>query len=454
MYAEITIASVAALVWCATVPGVLNDVCFHLVLMASVSTVLFNANPLMRFDGYYILADLVDIPNLYSDGQLFLRNLGRRYVFGLPTKLSTGSPSRDGFIRVYGVAAFAWRQFVTLALILVAATMFDGAGWLIAMAATMTWLVVPAVRLSNFLIRGNAWEQPSRLRFALLVVPVSCLLIIAANFLPWPGVTCAPAIVEYAPLTILRAGCSGFVRAVHVRSGEHVEQGQLIAKLENRELSSEIRDLELAMEQSRLRARALEQQDELAASQAELEELDSLRKKLEEKQQEANHLTLAAPCAGRVLVRNTESLVGTYMTVGAEIAKIGAETNKEVRVSILQEDVHAFNTRLGSSVRVRLSGGQQLWCELTKLPPKASTSPTHPSLCAPHGGPLEVRTKRDREGGEEVHELLKPRFVGVVSLSPAESNSLRAGQRGLVSLSRGDSIAVRLLDKLHRMFWN
>ena len=97
--------------------------------MASVTTLLFNANPLMRFDGYYLLSDGVDIPNLYTDGQLFLRYLGRKYVLGLPAEVSTGSWSRDTFIRPYGIAAFVWRSFITFFLILAAATCSREQGW-------------------------------------------------------------------------------------------------------------------------------------------------------------------------------------------------------------------------------------------------------------------------------------------------------------------------------------
>ena len=161
MYIELLIAAVAAVFWVRTEPGLINDLCFNMVLMASLTTLAFNANALMRFDGYYILSDLVDIPNLYSDGQLFLRQLGRKYFLGLPTELSSGSWSRDAFVRLYGIAAFFWRTSVTFFLILAAAIMFEGAGLVIALFAAAIWLVVPTASFWSICFAATIGKNPA-----------------------------------------------------------------------------------------------------------------------------------------------------------------------------------------------------------------------------------------------------------------------------------------------------
>ena len=72
------LAAAAAILWSRTAPGIVNQCCHHVVIMASLTTILFNANPLMRFDGYYILTDLLEIPNLYSRGARYVQGLARR----------------------------------------------------------------------------------------------------------------------------------------------------------------------------------------------------------------------------------------------------------------------------------------------------------------------------------------------------------------------------------------
>ncbi len=451
MYVELLIAAVAALFWVRTEPGLLNDLCFNVVLMASLTTLAFNANPLMRFDGYYILSDLVDIPNLYSDGQLFLRQLGRKYFLGLPTELSSGSWSRDTFVRLYGIAAFCWRTSVTFCLILAAAMMFDGAGLVLALFAAALWLIVPTVSFISYLFRGNDWEKPSKLRFACVVVPLAFLLGYLVTHTPWPGVTRAPAVVDYHPLAIVRAGSDGFVRDIFVRSGQSIQAGEPIARLENEQLQVELSDIELAIEQSTKKCRALKQRDELAAFQAEEKELDALRKKHQEKLEEVELLLVQAPINGTVILRDPDALLGTYASAGTEIISIGDEQSKQLRLSITQEDLDTFCAAVGRSVNARLPGGIRLACPLTRVPPQATLEPPHRSLCAPYGGPLEVRVKESNASrdSDDKFELIRPAFVGIVDLPAATSAGLHAGQRGVVWLARGqDSIACHMWGRL------
>ena len=108
MYIELIVASIAAIVWSHTEVGLLNDMAFNLVLMASLTTLVFNANPLMRFDGYYILSDFLQVPNLYPNGQQYLVYLGRRYLLGLKCASPRWCKGKDAIIKLYGVAAMFW----------------------------------------------------------------------------------------------------------------------------------------------------------------------------------------------------------------------------------------------------------------------------------------------------------------------------------------------------------
>jgi len=143
MHSELLVAAVASLIWCRTSNSMVEHVCFNVAVMASVTTVLFNLNPLMRFDGYYILSDLIGLPNLYSQGQIFLQYLVRRYVLGLSASLPDWSPGAGLLIRVHSIAALLWRMFISAGLIVAANTLFYGAGVVMAAAAVALWAGVP-----------------------------------------------------------------------------------------------------------------------------------------------------------------------------------------------------------------------------------------------------------------------------------------------------------------------
>ena len=140
MYVELFLAAVAAIVWVRLAPGAWSQICMNVMLTASAMTVVFNANPLMRFDGYYIVSDFIEIPNLYTTGQTYVQYLVRRYLFGVPSSSPSGVGARGVFVRLYGVVCCWWRLVVFWGLVLTAATLLDGMGILISGIAVLVWI--------------------------------------------------------------------------------------------------------------------------------------------------------------------------------------------------------------------------------------------------------------------------------------------------------------------------
>jgi multidrug resistance efflux pump len=240
--------------------------------------------------------------------------------------------------------------------------------------------------------------------------------------------------VEYAPLTILRAQAPGLVSRVHVVSGQRVESGQLLVELDNEQLHQELRDLDLALEQSEGRLRTLRNREQLAALEAELAEHKNLTDRREEKRREAAHLEIVAPCPGQVLTPHPEQLVGTYAAVGRELVALGDEDHKELVLSIDQEDIASFQDSLARPVPARMRGLGRQSGVLYRVAPAASTRPPSEAFCASAGGPVPVTAENDTEDGGKVSVpvFIQPRFEAAVQLTVEQSRQLRAGQRALV----------------------
>jgi putative peptide zinc metalloprotease protein len=441
MYGELFAAAVAAILWSRTEPGVFNHLCHHLVLTAGVATIVFNANPLMRFDGYYLLADFLELPNLYANGTGYVHYLVRRHVLGLSASATWTPGGIDWFVRCYGVASWCWRIAVYACLVVAASTLFHGAGLVLAVLSVLAWMGKPVVAFLRGLLRGDFGERPNPVR--LMLAGGVTVVIAAAAFwgISWPALHSAPAFVENSPLAVLRADSAGFVRQVLVRSGQRVEENQIVAVLENEELQLEVRDLELALEDSFARTRTHLQKREAAAAQVEAKKQEALQKRLAERRRQLEKLTVRSPLAGQVLSRNLAALVGTYLTAGTEILAIGDEQQKELRVSVGQEEIDAFTAEVDEPVQVRLRGRATFSGRLVRLMPRASVKPSHASLCAPFGGPLAVKP-RDRSDAAnagnnplEEYELLEPRFIAVVSLSAEDGRRLQSGESGNVTLA-------------------
>lgn len=199
MLFELPLAALAAIVWSQTEPGLLNQNALNVVYAAGFTTIVFNANPLMKFDGYYILSDLLELPNLAARGSQSVRGLCRRWFLGLPTPSPDYPEGRSWFVLLYGIAALLWRIMVGCGMILLADVMFYGAGMILAAAAVIAWGVIPVGMVLRQLIRGEGGKRPSRLRFAFVLAGTVVGGWTLLTLTPWSGRISAVGVVDYYP---------------------------------------------------------------------------------------------------------------------------------------------------------------------------------------------------------------------------------------------------------------
>ncbi len=437
MYTEIFLAAVATLVWANVAPGLVKSQAHNIMITASLVTVLFNANPLMRFDGYYMLSDFWEIPNLYGLGQHFTQYLGRKYVLGVKATLPVWSVRKGILIKIYGLCSFAWRIFICVSIMIGLSTLFSGAGIALALVAGILWIAVPFGKLIKYVVKGNKREKPHLGRFVAAVAVIS-LLLGGFMFMPEPGGIKAPGVVSYEPLHIVRAPYSGFVRQISTSSGDKVSAGECLFVIENQELTVEVKQLHSEYEKSKTRRRQFQSEQNIAATQVEEMLIEAKASQLSEQIEKLAQSSVAAPADGQVVTRDVESLLGTYVQEGEPLVAIGTESQKQLEVAIDQEDLEAFEQNSGQPVKVffRSAGMLPLTCQLGTVDPRASRQLLSPSLAAVNGGPLAVQPRETQgESEEQAWELIQPRFMGKVTLTPEQSQDVRTGQTTIVRLS-------------------
>ncbi|HVZ17617.1 MAG TPA: hypothetical protein VG897_10900, partial [Terriglobales bacterium] len=144
MIVELFVAAIAAFIWSKTGQGTLHSVCYNLMFIASVSTLIFNLNPLLRFDGYYILSDLLEIPNLSQRAMGQLRHLWEHYIFGVKESESPAhSMSESAWLVFYGITSGIYRVVVFAGVLLLVADRFLIIGILMAVICAISWVTVP-----------------------------------------------------------------------------------------------------------------------------------------------------------------------------------------------------------------------------------------------------------------------------------------------------------------------
>ncbi len=456
LYMEMFVAALAVLIWHYSGPGCIHYGCVYIVVVALVGSLLFNGNPLMRFDGYYVLMDLLEIPNLYGFGQQFWSSVRRKILAGGPVVFPGDTPRQRQIIACYGFIAAIWRCIVYLSLIIVTLSILPFE------ESHMIWFIITLLtalacwRFAKQYRSPSLTEKASPTRTVLVGGAVCSLLCILLLCCSTPFRITAPAIVEYKPLIVIRNYSPGFVRKIEVKSGQAVSPGQVIAVLTNDELECEKADLQREIDISRLTIRTLQHKEEIAALKAEQQKLEALEKRQVKKIQQTSRLVVRAPASGTIVSRQPELLLGKYLSEGSEIVLLGHDNCKEVRVAVDQDDADAFFTQVGKTVTIR-AGEQVIQNTLSQIEPRASLEPLHPALAAAKGGPLPVRTKakespdKKEESNPESYDLLSPQFVGEVKLSLDQSLHLAAGQRAQVSFTpQGQSIGDFLFNRFQR----
>ena len=446
MYVEIFIAAIAAIVWSQSDPGVLRSQAWNIVLAGSFTTLIFNANPLMRFDGYYMLSDWLEMPNLGTHAQAWSKWLGKRFYLGMDVRQPTWPEGRGVIVGVYAILSLVWKVLICVGLALAAEAMFFGAGIVLAVLAVVMWVVVPIYKLLSFIFvdRGTG-SPPSRIRFCVTTLAVAVIGYAFLNYTPWHARITAPAVVQFRDHAEVRSITGGFVTEVVVRPGQQVREGQTIARMRNEELELQVHSLQLEAESSEIRARQLMDSRQIAALQAERENLSALRQQLSERREQLGALEIRAGIAGIVIGENLDSMVGRWLAPGETVCAIGSSGPKELLALVDQNDIDLFRGHQGADVRAHVWGQGQLMrpAKLTRIVPRASTSLPHDAFSAANGGSLPVKYAADEQSEPSFEaaalELVEPRFSASVSVDDEESHRLRAGQKAQVSFraSRG-----------------
>ncbi|MGA2030794.1 MAG: hemolysin D [Thermoguttaceae bacterium] len=313
MYVELVLASICTYVWWYSEPGLLNHLCLNAMFVASVSTVIFNANPLLRYDGYYILADVAEIPNLRQKATTILSRKMGEWFLGLEQPDDPFLPERNQiFFALYSVAAAFYRWFVVLSILWFLYKIWkpyrlEIIGQIIAAMSLWGLLVMPLYQLGKFFYVPGRLEKVKKLHmFPSLAGLLAVLAAVALAPLPYSVMANLEIQPFHAEPVYVDVAEGGRLIGPHVKPGERVTKGQPLARLENGDLDLKIAELEgkkagyLAQLDSLLRQGI---SDKKATAQIpEINEaLKTVQQQLDEKNTDRDRLQLNAKKDGTVL---------------------------------------------------------------------------------------------------------------------------------------------------------
>ena len=432
MYVELMISFVALIVWSKS-SGLVADIAFQTFLMASVTTILFNANPLMRFDGYFILSDLLNIPNLYTKGTKWFADRMKSLFFGLPIAKNICGKDELRIVAGYGCLAFFWKISISVGLVIASSVLFQGAGIILAAVGVVLWFGMPLFQQYQQLF-GAAAKHPINRSRTMFSCGLSLLLLVGMfTFFRAPAIKSAPAIVQFGDETVIRAGADGFVREILVEDGQAVSAGETMIVMSNPQLSLEVDRLLREATEAKIQSRIHQQKQETSLAQSQLNNYASLMNQATEKQKQVDNLIVRADFDGFVFRRGLKNSINRFSKRGDPLLTLARRDRKEVVISVDQKDIESLRENEDATVRVVVPGIQIFESKINKIDPTASSTPSHLSLCAHVNGPLPVRPTasgdESNENGSSM-ELLSPRLTATLELDSSLSKRVRSGQIG------------------------
>jgi putative peptide zinc metalloprotease protein len=311
MYVEIILATIATFVWWFVQPGLVQDICLRVMLVSSISTVLFNGNPLLRFDGYYILSDLLEIPNMGQKSTKALTTLLGRNWLGLEIPDDALMPTnRPAAFASYTVAAFCYRWVIMFSIILFLMRWLEpygleSLGIGIAMFSLIGIVGMPGYKLYRYMSVPGRMHQVKKKRFSIVLL-TGLAIIAALLFIPFPHKLRCDVVVVPNEISAVYVVEPGVLETCHVQPGDYVKAGQKIATLRSHPLESQLLEAEgrLKVKESQLEVargallKGFPSGTQIGSLQAEVEEQIKL---LAELRFRAENLVIRSPIAGTVV---------------------------------------------------------------------------------------------------------------------------------------------------------
>ncbi len=431
MMVELFIASLALALWLAVEPGLFRALLYNVMLIAGVSTVLFNANPLLRFDGYYMLMDWLEIPNLRTRGTQYFVYLCEKYLFKRPeaeAPLATAG-ERAWFVG-YTVSSFFYRIVVIVAILVFLGEQSLLLGIVFAAFTAFSWLVLPAAKIVNYILNDPKLRRVrGRAMVASTLVAAAVVGLLFA--VPVPLRTTAEGVVWLPDESFARAGSDGFVDRVVARPGDWVKPGEALIETTDIELATELKVLEARVLELDARHRSHAGGDRVKAEMVEEERRFALQN-LERAHERAGELTIKARAEGEFVMPRAPDMPGRFVKKGELLAHVVNVDAIIVRAIVSQQDIDLVrNSARRVDVRLVEHIDAPVRGSLKRLVPSASDQLPSAALGTQGGGTAAVDPS-DRDG----RKTLQKYFQVDVAL-PTDHRQLHVGGRAYVRFDHG-----------------
>ena len=312
---ELFLSALALFLWLSVEPGIIKDIAFNIILIGGISSLFFNGNPLLKYDGYYILADALSIPNLYQRSLRYLAFLCQKHLFGINNLTSpANAPGEAGWFIIYSISSFIYRIALLWVIILFVTEKFFIIGVVLALWLVSSQLLFPIIKGIRFIF-GSPYLQQQRFR----AVAVSSLSIIVLAILfgivPLPSYTRAEGIVWLPDQAQIRAGTDGFAGSLQAKSASNISIDTPIVEITTASLNTKVEVLKSKLTELKTKFRSEWSKNQVLAAIIK-GEIKAVKAELNHASQKQQSMLVKSKKSGTLIIPEATDVPGRYIHQG------------------------------------------------------------------------------------------------------------------------------------------
>jgi putative peptide zinc metalloprotease protein len=416
VWSELLICAVATIVWWGTPPDTtVHSVAYMLVLITGIASVMINWNPLIKLDGYYMLCELMELPELKESATLYASAWVKRNIWRLPVEVPYVPKRRRLGYAVYALLSGAYSYTVLFVLARFVGNVFRN--------FNPEWSFIPELGTAAIIFRSRIRTLVNFMKLIYLdkkdrvhawlasrqFLAVAAVLLIFLMLPLWRESVLSRFVLEPQNSVTIRASVPGIVDAIYSVEGRYIAAGTPLASLRNLPLQSKLESSNADYQVASMRATKAEFRHIDVGSA--IQQRNQAAKQSQNLAAQAAHLTLLSPISGVVLTPRLADREGAYLPEGAALAEIADLSVMRARIYVSEYDVS--KVQAGADARASVEGRAQKWtAKAIDVAPVSSLA--DPSLIE----------------SSKYKGLIPPSFYCVQLLIPNSDGALKPGMRG------------------------
>ncbi len=428
---ELFISAAGLFLWLSVEPGLVKAIAFNMMIIGGISSLFFNGNPLLKYDGYFILADSLAIPNLFQRSSQYLIYLCQKYLFGI-NKLSSPAtaPGEAGWFVIYSLSSFVYRMGLLWLIIVYITDTFFILGIILAIWMLVKQILLPVSKGFLYVI-NSPYIQKYRLRAVGSLTSILAILFVMVYVVPVPSYTRSEGVIWMPEEAQLRSEVDGFAGKLLINLPATVDKETPVVEIHDPLLNTNAKVLLSKLKELNSKFRAEWNHDQLKAGNIK-EDMIVIAEELKHARKKQKSMTIVSKKSGNLLIPGVEDLTGRFVRKGEIIGYIIDDSLPTVQVVVAQSNIGQLSKNI-ESIQIRLVNqpDQVIPASISRWSPEATNQLPSAALATINGGKIPI----DPESKDELKTLEKVFHIDLEFTPVADSPVI--GQRVYVRFDHG-----------------